>query len=108
MESYRSIISHFIDDKSAIKYVLSAIYEMWRVILIAIGIALISALGWHTALKHYWLSCIGSAVTSAVLMWIVAQSHLGWPSIEMLYLGGLGFVVAALVGLLFRLKRAGR
>jgi hypothetical protein len=76
-------------------------------ILIAIGISLISALGWHTASKHYWLSCIGSAATSAVLVWIVAQSHLGLLSTEMLYFSGLGFAVAALVGLLLRSKRAG-
>ena len=74
-------------------------------ILIAIGISLVSALGWHSALRNYWLACIGSAATSAVLVWVVAQSHLGWLSMEMIYIGGLGFVVAVLVGLLFRSKR---
>lgn len=76
-------------------------------ILIAIGISFVSALGWHGALGNYWLACVGSAATSAVLVWVVAQSHVGWLSMEILYIGGLGFVVAVLVGLVFRSKRFG-
>ena len=76
-------------------------------ILIAIAISLVSALGWHGALKNYWLACFCSAATSSVLVWIVARSHIGWLSIEMLYIGGLGFVIAGLVGLIFGSKRVG-
>ena len=74
-------------------------------ILIAIAISLISAMGWHSALKNYWLACVFSATTSAVLVWVVAQSHVGWLSVEMLYIGGLAFVVAGLVGLVFHSRR---
>ncbi len=70
-------------------------------VLIAIAIAVISAMGWHVMLsKHYWVASSGSAATSAALSWLIASSHMR--TSDMLFIVVFAFVIAAAVGSLFK------
>lgn len=74
-------------------------------IIIVFSIALISAIGWHSLIKNYWASSIGSTVTTILLTWVIASGHIGfldWQFVKNIsIIGFIAFIVAMVVGRIF-------
>jgi len=76
-----------------------------NMILIVVGIAFFSALGWYSLVKRFWLAGLGSTLTSMCLAWGIGVSHMGYFDAtffkNMSIIGVVSFFVSIAVGLVF-------
>lgn len=70
--------------------------------ILVFGISIVSALGWHSLCKGFWLSSIGSAITTMLLTWLIASSHIGYFDLQfiknMSLIGLVSFGLSVVVG----------
>lgn len=78
-------------------------------VLIFLGLAVLSAIGWHYLLKKYVVALLGATFTTTVLFQVANYLHLGYLDpffiIAMISSGAVALAISALVGMPFVIFR---